>query len=157
MYDRFSLVVLNKLMTILLLLLRKSWTLLCLPVLWIVHSLIMPVTFLVLLQEEIKFLEMFWMSGALTSWNSINSENLLPVFYTQYLKGGRSPCFLCSCWLLEGYCWKHNAEGLNMLPLRYFTSSMYGRVSLETSDNSKWSMNYFLIMHNRKQFTPSTF
>lgn len=94
------------------------------------------------------------MTESVTSWKSINSENPLPVFYTQYLKGSRSPCCACSCGLLEGYCPKHNAQGLAMLPLQYFTSSMYGRVFLETSDNSKLNLDYFLIMHNRKQFTP---
>lgn len=88
------------------------------------------------------------MTEALTSLNFITFENLLPVFCTQYLKQKPLLC-ACSCWLLEGCCHKHGAEGLPMLPLQCFTYSGHAK----GYDNLKSNIDCFLLMQSRTLFT----
>lgn len=70
------------------------------------------------------------------------------MYCTQYFKQKSLLCTY-SCWVLEGYCHKHHAEGLPMLPLQCFTYS--GRT--KTYDNLKSNIDCFLLMHNRTLFS----
>lgn len=87
------------------------------------------------------------MTVALASLNFITSENLLPVFCTQYLK--RKPLlWACSCRSLERCCHKHGAEGLPMLPLQCFTYSGHAK----GYDNLKSNIDCFWLMQKRTLF-----